>query len=152
MENQNFHESFHFAFGEDSSDPRMKVGDLFPEITISSLGPEDVKKIYYERIWLKSKLDKIESFEVSKKTFDFSTTLGPRRTNIILQRSLNDGWDVNVVVDGKIQSKEVSLINEVLQMGEEDFLLNLFCHRIASFYEVFSKNDNIRDTLRWVFR
>lgn len=158
MEDVKFEAAFDFAFKElDPNDSKLNISksllsDLFPEINPSSFELEDVKTVYYERVWIENNLYRIQNLKVAQKVFDFSCNLSPKRGGILLQRSLNAGWDERLVVDGRIAGRTIEATNRIDDEGNSDILEKLICHYAANFYEIFGSREHIKYLLQWVFR
>lgn len=157
-EESQFHHAFDFAFKQvkksksKEETARKLLKELFPEIQASQFSLEEIKRVYYERVWLHNKYDQIENNRISRKLFDFSCNLDLKRSNILLQRALNSGWNSKLKVDGKMGDREILLINEIEDQENSDILEGLICHYAANFYEIFGDRDHIQYLLQWVFR
>lgn len=156
--NENFQLAFDFAFKEIDPDvsklesSKRLLKNRFPEINSSSFDLDDVKRVYYERIWVESKFGLIKNQRVARKLFDFACNLDSKRSVILVQRSLNAAWDSKLIVDGKMGKKTIDEINHVEEQGNSDILEKLICHYAANFYEIFGDRDHIKYLLQWVFR
>jgi len=98
------------------------------------------------------KLDKVKNKCVQDKLFDFSCKINPKRTAIIVQRSIKRGWNKEIIVDGKITDNNVKIINEIEKKNESKILKNLTCHYVANFFEVFGDSKYKSETLKWIFK
>lgn len=153
MNNQKFEESFNYAFKSEFYDrsksellkSRLEALDL----DTSDFSEEKSKEVLYNNIWKKLSLEEIKHSQLRKKLFEFSTEFGSEQTSIFLQRSLKSGWEVNLVVDGEIDNKEIELINSI---ENKKILEKILCHRVASFCEIFAETKNINFLMKWVFR
>lgn len=153
-----FDRAFNFTFKDinsnekKSSNAKTILKDLFSHLKIDDLSNEEVKRIYHEKVWLAKNIDKIDDYYVARKVFDFCCNIGLKRGCILLEKSLNSGWNKRIKVNGTIGRNELKLINKIDKKGNSDILEKLICHYAANYYEVFGKKDHIKYTLQWIFR
>lgn len=153
MNQKKFNEAFDYAFKDDfySRTEREIIKTRLKsfDINTSKKSKQEVKKFLYDDIWKNLLLGEIEFSNVRNKSFEFSVEFGVKKTSIFIQRTLNSGWNKNLIVDGNVTKKEVNMINNI---EKEEIFEKILCHHVISFCEIFAKNKNINFIMKWVFR
>lgn len=88
---------------------------FFPEEDIKNLTIDRAKELYYDKYWLKMKLDGINSHEAVLQLFDFGVNAGTRRAIKKAQQILL------VKVDGYIGKNTINAINNYKGDFVEDY-------------------------------
>lgn len=147
-----FKKGFDYAFQSKETGSQLHKSKKFlNDKRSNNLNLNEVKKIYYENIWKPQKLKNINNVTLKNKLFDFSCKINPKRTAIITQRSLKRGWEIDIIVNGKISKNIIDLINQIEEKDESDLLINLLQHYVANYFETLGNAKHRSDTLKWIF-
>jgi lysozyme family protein len=102
----------------------------YPNVDIKNLTIAQAKQIYLTDFWQPYPFDKIANDAFATKLFDTSVNVGSKRAFKFVQTALNQ-MDENVVVDGVIGPKTLSLINDL----DNNVLLNVYRAVQAEYYK-----------------
>lgn len=94
-----------------------------------------IKEIYFRNYWLKVKCDKIDNQDIANNLFDSAVLHGQGRAGMFLQKTLNNIYHSDLVIDGIIGNITLSVLDTIIDI--KDFVKEFknirikYCEKVA---------------------
>lgn len=83
----------------------------YPDLDIKMLTREDAKEIYRRDWWVPNRYGEIQHQALAEKVFSLAVNMGARRANKLLQRAVNKVEKTDLLVDGVMGVKTLTVLN-----------------------------------------